>query len=236
MSLLSNENKISQLKWFDILVLTIIFWGSSIVTSTQFYIALCQGTMNLEGSTDFTAADNYRVLYSQGTLLAIAIIYLFIRRFDFSSLNIKFSFKAIIWGIVLFIGAGLIQDVYSVAMAQVEGYLPFPSPLGNIVHNEMLSTVIYSLFNGFYEEIYFLGFCLAVPKNYLKWVIPFSILIRTSFHTYQGMISAVGVGVIFGVYMLYGYKKSKSGNLLPFFIAHAFGDIYGLSICQFFGM
>ena len=96
------------------------------------------------------------------------------------------------------------------------------------------SAVIYSIFNGIYEEIYFLGVCFAVQPKTLKWVILFSLLVRISFHTYQGMLSAIGIGLIFGIYMLYTFHKSKSKNLLPFFWAYAMGDIFGLGILVYF--
>jgi hypothetical protein len=77
---------------------------------------------------------------------------------------------------------------------------------------------------GIYEELYFLGICLAVRKEHLKWPVPFSVLIRVSFHTYQGILSALGIGLLFG-----GFRY-----LLPFFIAHAVGDIFGLGILSYF--
>lgn len=96
--------------------------------------------------------------------------------------------------------------------------------------------MIYALLNGVYEEIYFLGICLAVRKEHLKWALPFSLLIRVSFHTYQGMISALGIGLLFGIFMYLMYRRSKDRNLLPFFIAHAIGDIFGLGVLSYFWM
>lgn len=112
-------------------------------------------------------------------------------------------------------------------------HFPIPMSLG-FFNNETVSTVIYSLFNGIYEEIYFLGICLAMEKKYLKWVLPFSMLVRFSFHTYQGMLSAFGIGIVFGLFMFYVYQKIENKNLMPFFLAHALADIFGLGILWLF--
>lgn len=232
---LNKGEKNNYLKWYDIVVLTIIFWGSGIITSTETYIALWGGFTDLVESTTFTAADNYSALYSQAILLVIALLYLKLRNFNFKSLNIKLNLKTIILGVVIFIGSALIQDLYSLITSTFSNQLPFPHPLSTIYENEAISNVVYAAFNGFYEEIYFLGFCLAVQPKNLKWALPFSLIVRVSFHTYQGSVSAIGIGIVFGLYMYFTYKKSKSKNLAPFFIGHSIADVYGLSILQFFG-
>ena len=93
--------------------------------------------------------------------------------------------------------------------------------------------MIYAVFNGVYEEIYFLGICLAVKPEHRKWAVPFSLLVRVSFHTYQGMFSALGIGVLFGLYFYLLYRRSKDKNLLPFFVAHMWGDIIGVGILHY---
>lgn len=232
MFLSKNIENNNYLKWFDVIILTIIFCGSGIVTSTTGYLSILNGTADVSQSTVFTASDNYSALFSQGTNLLVAILYLVIRKFNFRNWNIQFNLKSIGLGILIFIGAGLLMDLY----AYIVGLFTNPIPISDTDYVpsdyqiEMVSTVIYSLFNGFYEEIYFLGLCLLVEPKHLKWIIPFSLLIRVSFHTYQGLTSAFGIGLVFGIYMLFTYYKTKSKNLLPFFIGHALGDIFGLTI------
>ena len=77
--------------------------------------------------------------------------------------------------------------------------------------------ILYSLFNGVYEEFFFLGLLTSV-KEESKWcVLGFSTLVRFSVHTYQGLV----------YYFFYKYKVK---NLLPFFLAHAFADMVGSSL------
>ena len=229
-----NKEKINYLKWFDILVLTLILWGESIYISTISYIALIQGASTIDDNLVFSAADNYGALAVQAGLLLLALLYLWLRRFDFKTWTIRFNLKAVGYGILIFLAAALLLDIYFILTGPLTGIFPFPGPIAAFFGNETVSSVIYALLNGVYEELYFLGICLAVRKDHLKWAVPFSLLIRISFHTYQGMISALGIGLVFGIFMYLLYRRSKDKNLLPFFIAHTIGDIFGLGILSYF--
>ena len=231
-----NKEKINHLKWFDILVLTLILWGEGIYTSTASYIALIQGASTVNDNLTFSATDNYGALALQAGLLLLALLYLWLRRFDFKVWTIRFNIKAVAGGVLIFLAAALLLDIYFMLTTPLTGLLPFPGPIGAFFGSETVSSVIYALLNGVYEEIYFLGICLAVRKEHLKWALPFSLLIRVSFHTYQGMISALGIGLLFGIFMYLMYRRSKDRNLLPFFIAHAIGDIFGLGVLSYFWM
>ncbi|HAJ74486.1 MAG TPA: CPBP family intramembrane metalloprotease [Lachnospiraceae bacterium] len=231
-----NKEKINNLKWFDILVLTLILWGEGIYTSTVSYIALIQGATTVDDNLTFSAADNYGALALQAGLLLLALLYLWLRRFDFKAWTIRFNLKAVACGVLIFLAAALLLDIYFLLIDPLTGVLPFPGPIGAFLGSETISGVIYALLNGVYEELYFLGICLAVRKEHLKWAVLFSLLIRVSFHTYQGMLSALGIGLLFGIFMYLLYRRSKDRNLLPFFIAHATGDIFGLGILSYFWM
>lgn len=233
---LQNKEKINHLKWFDIFILTLILWGEGIYTSTISYIALIQGKATIDDNLSFSAADNYGALALQAGLLLLSLLYLWLRRFDFKVWTIRFNIKAVAGGVLIFLSAALLLDVYFLLTDPLTGVLPFPGPIGAFLGSETVSSVIYALLNGVYEELYFLGICLAVRKEHLKWAVPFSLLIRVSFHTYQGIISALGIGLLFGIFMYLLYRRSKDRNILPFFIAHAIGDIFGLGILSYFWM
>lgn len=229
-----NKEKINHLKWFDILILTLILWGEGIYTSTISYIYLVQDETTVEDNLEFSAMDNYSAMALQAGLLLIALFYLWLRRFDFKTWKIQFVPKTVVSGILIFVAAALLFDFYSIFTDPLAGVLPFPGPIGAFFGSETVSNVIYALLNGVYEELYFLGICLAVKKEHLKWAVPFSLLIRVSFHTYQGMLSALGIGLLFGIFMYLLYRRSKDKNLMPFFIAHSLGDIFGLGIISYF--
>lgn len=227
---LAKNNKSENLKWFDILILAFIFCGEGIINSTKGYIALLNGEFNIGEATEFSASDNYSALLSQSVFLGIALLYLLLRNFNFKQWNVKWNIKAVLYGVLIFLGGALLMDLYMMVPNHFYDKLPFPMSISALYNNETISTVIYSLFNGVYEELFFLGICLSVSKRDLKWVLPFSLVVRFSFHTYQGMWSAIGIGFIFGFYMYILYSKSGSKNLLPFFLAHGIADILGLAI------
>lgn len=233
---LENKERLRYLAWFDILILTVIFWGEGIYTSTVSYIALIQGASTIDDNLTFSAADNYGALALQAGLLLLALLYLWLRRFDFKAWKIRFNLKAAAFGVLIFLAAALLLDIYFLFTDPLTNVLPFPGPIGAFLGSETVSGVTYALLNGVYEELYFLGICLAVRKEHLKWAVPFSLLIRVSFHTYQGMVSALGIGLLFGIFLYLLYRRSKDRNLLPFFIAHAIGDIFGLGILSYFWM
>ncbi|UWH02138.1 CPBP family intramembrane metalloprotease [Corynebacterium silvaticum] len=92
------------------------------------------------------------------------------------------------------------------------------------------SLVLFSLQNGFYEEIFFLGIFLSVAPKYRVAAFIFSLVVRTIFHTYQGLASALGIGLILGSIFYFLYTRSKDKNLYTFFLAHAICDVVGLAV------
>lgn len=188
MLLEQNASKRATLAWYDILILTVIFWGIGIVSSTHAYIELARGTATIDENLVFSAADNYIMLAQQAVCLAAAGIYLWFRRFDFKSWNIRFSIKAVGIGCLIFLGGAMLMDAYSLIAWPLEEIAPFPHIIGAFFENELVSTVIYAVFNGVYEEIYFLGICLAVKPEHRKWAVPFSLLVRVSFQHLSGNV------------------------------------------------
>lgn len=238
----TKKEFINHLKWWDILIITIIMFGYFIYSSTLslFYLP----DPNATQVPEFTSNANWQALILQSILLAIAFIYLYWRKFNFFQWKIKISIKSILMGISIFIGVALLFDLYFTIVYSI---LPYPN-LDNSVFYEYettnlflsklatvdLSLVIYSILNGFYEEIFFLGICLSVEPEKRKYYFIYSLIIRYSFHTYQGNISALAIGLLVGgVYYLL-YTKSKDKNLFPFFMAHTITDIFGAGLISYF--
>ena len=69
--------------------------------------------------------------------------------------------------------------------------------------------ILYGLLNGFYEEFCFLGLLTCVEDKYKWQALAYSTLVRVSFHTYQGMLWATVIGVVFGL-MYYFFYNTKS--------------------------
>lgn len=230
-----DSKKLFNLKYYDIIILTIILFSSAIYSSTNMYLEMSRtiSEVALEEALNFSEGDNWSAFISQSIYMALAIFYLYLRNFDFKRLIIKFKAKTPILAIGYFLIAALLMDLFFMLVSYAS-ILIKPSVSETIFSNISVSLIIYALLNGFYEEFFFLGICMSVDKKYLPYSLIYSIIIRFSFHTYQGMISAIGIGLVFGLTFLFLYKKSKDKNLLPFFLAHAIADIIGLSILSYF--
>lgn len=97
MSLLKKihpDQPLKELRWFDIGIVTLIMFGQFIVRSTQMYLASLSPSLSTAISETSTNTASEGAAYSsnftlQIILLALAIIYLWIRHFDFKQLPIR---------------------------------------------------------------------------------------------------------------------------------------------------
>lgn len=241
------KQSLKELRWFDILILTAIIWGNSILTSTQMWIASLSATEVVDASvSSFSSSDDWWAIGNEVKLLVIALIYLFIRHFDFKQLKVKLHCNVLLWAPAIFLGAGflcdLASDVFDLFPSLTDnftylGYFPYYDwSISSVIEKFATlspSRVLFSLMNGFYEEFYFLGLLLSTNKTYRPWILIFSTIVRISFHTYQGLQSALVIGVVFGLFYYFMYTR-KNDNLLPFFLGHAFADMVGTSFFYLF--
>ncbi|HEM6303179.1 TPA: CPBP family glutamic-type intramembrane protease [Streptococcus suis] len=241
------KQSLKELRWFDILILTAIIWGNSILTSTQMWIASLSATEVVDASvSSFSSSDDWWAIGNEVKLLVIALIYLFIRHFDFKQLKVKLHWNVLLWAPAIFLGAGflcdLAFDVFDLFPSLTDnftylGYFPYYDwSISSVIEKFATlspSRVLFSLMNGFYEEFYFLGLLLSTNKTYRPWILIFSTIVRISFHTYQGLQSALVIGVVFGLFYYFMYTR-KNDNLLPFFLGHAFADMVGTSFFYLF--
>ncbi|HEM5491658.1 TPA: CPBP family intramembrane metalloprotease [Streptococcus suis] len=241
------KQSLKELRWFDILILTAIIWGNSILTSTQMWIASLSATEVVDASvSSFSSSDDWWAIGNEVKLFVIALIYLLIRHFDFKQLKVKLHWNVLLGAPAIFLGAGflcdLAFDVFDLFPSLTDnftylGYFPYYDWRISTVIEKFaslsLSRVLFSLMNGFYEEFFFLGLLLSTNKKYRPWILVFSTIVRISFHTYQGLPSALVIGVVLGLFYYYLYTR-KNDNLLPFFLGHAFADMVGTSFFYLF--
>ncbi len=229
--------KLTNLRWFDILAVTVIMFGEGIYNSTLQYIALSNHVATLDNNLTFSSADNYRALCMQLMWLFLALIYLKIRKFDFSTVfgKIKITPWLPLQIVIFFVLPALAMDLYHLLSYNLlTPVTPSLYDLQGAFANLDFSLVAYSLLNGFYEEFFFLGLCIAVKPEYAKIAFLYSLLVRCSFHTYQGLGAGIALGLLLGIIFYFLYKKFSPQNLLPFFLAHAIADVIGLSVLHLF--
>ena len=221
------KEPLRHLRWFDMLIVTAILFGQFAYRSTQLYIASLMPQVETAAvaeevrDTAVTGVAYSENMSLQLTLLAIALIYLAIRRFDFKQLPIRFNLGVLFWTPVIFILMGLTADAvtslsggYNYFTTEIFQYI---KPLSIFDKFAALApmAILYGLLNGFYEEFCFLGLLTCVEDKYKWQALAYSTLVRVSFHTYQGMLWATVIGVVFGL-MYYFFYKYKVKNLLPF--------------------
>lgn len=221
--------KRKELEWWDVVVLSAVFfgfpiWNSTITLMTTSAEILAQGT-------EFTAADNWFGIVSIVIELTIGYFYLRWRKFDFSQWIYRVTGKGTVAAVGIFLLMSVAMDlvsILSVGWAEATAYIG-QGGIWYVLAEVDFSLIAFSLLNGCYEEIFFLGVCTAVPERQKKGVFLYSLLIRFSFHTYQGISAAVGIGFVIGgiYYMLY---RKGSKNLYPYMLSHSFADIFGAGI------
>lgn len=210
-------------------------FGYFAIISTRLFIeGLQTATAHTQSSASEGAAYSSNFIF-QVIMLVIVLIYLLIRNFDFKSLKIRFLPSVIIWVPVLFSIVGLFGDLLTTVTGEYNYFNPeliqYINPLEIIRKFIALSpmTIAYGLLNGFYEEFFFLGLITSVKEEKKYYALIFSTFVRISFHTYQGITWALTIGVIFGLFYYFMYKKVVK-NLLPFFLMHALTDMFGTGL------
>ncbi|KXT74953.1 hypothetical protein STRDD10_00567 [Streptococcus sp. DD10] len=234
------KQTLDYLKWYDILVLTLILFGQFIYRSTELYLQslapVTQAVTEVATTTTTDTASSGAAYSSnftlQVSLLIIAFLYLWIRNFNFKRLPIKFKWSVLFWVPFIFAIMGLMADTVTSLSGSYNYFswdvIRYINPLAIIDKFLALSpmAIAYSLLNGFYEEFFFLGLLTSVKEHQKWWVLLYSTIVRISFHTYQGMLWALTIGVLFGL-LYYFFYKFKVKNLLPFFLVHALADMFG---------
>ncbi|WP_237373104.1 type II CAAX prenyl endopeptidase Rce1 family protein [Streptococcus ruminantium] len=237
-----KKDKLHYLKWWDVLSITAIMFGYFIWSSMSAFLSL--EDVNTAPLSEFSDSSNWYALGFQLVLLFVALVYLYVRNFDFAQWKIRITIKSVFTGIALFIGIALLFDLYFMIVYNI---IPYPRTDDSIFYEQQatnaflhklstvnLSLLLYSILNGFYEEIFFLGICLNVAPDKKMYYFVYSLLVRYSFHTYQGNVSAIAISLLVGGIYYLLYRRMKEKNLFPFFLAHAITDVLGAGIISYF--
>lgn len=245
----SKKHPLTYLSGWEVVFLSLILFGSFILMSN---LPLFTPATHLTGKAlsdphdsdmVFTSGMNWLALIKQGLLMALALAYLRFRRFDFSQWTIRLTGPSLVKTIVIFLVLALVFDLYQMVIyfLQGDGFWPYQTfsiqPIIDQFKSFDLSLILYSAFNGFYEELFFLGICLSVRPQQEKWAFLYSLIIRYAFHTYQGQVLVVGISLIFGCGYYWLYKKMSGENLLAFMVPMCpDGYIWCQFIIQYYGL
>ncbi|QIM65901.1 hypothetical protein A4G16_00155 [Mannheimia granulomatis] len=222
-----SNSKIKHLTFVDIVLLAIIFFGISAYSSIKWYFILLQQNQVVPENLSINDLANWKTFGMQLFLLVIAWLYLRWRKFDFSVLNFKINRNTIPLALLLFVGAGLVADLYQYMHAFIiPEHYPEAEQSDYKSTHYTLELIITSLLNGFFEEIFFMGLVFTIKQEMLPKAVIFSLFLRFILHTYQGLAGALTITTLGVSFWLF---RRKIPVLVPFFLAHAAFDIFGLS-------
>lgn len=228
-----HRSKITTLTMVDVLILTAIFFGAAIYSSTMQFVALLQASQTVASAVpsdlQFADSQNLTSILTELTLMTVAFLYLKVRRFDFSQFHFGINRYTVPKTVLYILLAGAVATICEYVQMSVVDY--GVQAVDNYSADEHLSQIspsllAFALVNGFFEEWYFLGI-LFVHKNRIWVALLFALMVRFLFHTYQGLVGALIIttlGVSFFV------LRNKSEELVPFMLAHAFFDVFGLGL------
>lgn len=220
--------KIKQLTFADIVILAVIFFGTAVYTSTMWYFELLQENRLEPENLSVNDLASWQTSAMQAFLLIIVWLYLRWRKFDFSVLDFNINRYTLPLTLLLVIGAGLLADLYQYLHAFIVPEHYPETEQGYFQDTDYsLKLIVTSLFNGFFEELFFMGLVFTVKPKMLPKSIIFSLFVRFIFHTYQGMAGALTITTLGLSFWLF---RRKIPVLVPFFLAHAAFDMIGLSL------
>ncbi|STZ08709.1 CAAX amino terminal protease self- immunity [Moraxella caprae] len=231
-----NKSNKTTLTYTDFIILSVIFFGYfSYVAITGYLYATPEQTIT---ATTFDDTANYLSIATELILLAIAGAYLAWRRFDFSLLAFSWDRYTLPLTLLLIIIGAMTTDAVLYGWHYLlTGYHPFADistahlSISGIFGQLTLSLVLFSLLNGFFEELLFMGLAFAVKPEHRTLAIATSLFVRFIFHVYQGIPSAIAITMTGLMFIL---VRRKVQNLVPFMLAHAVFDVFGAGILSFF--
>jgi CAAX protease family protein len=207
----------------ELLIILIIGFGFPIYTST--YSSLMLSTEpNQSWLYKFTSNDFYYTILYEAIALLIIICFLKLRGWSLNDFNLGFTYRLIFVALLLvFISNVLKIIIYTIAeLFIIETDISTKHIQYNLDAN-WISILLILIINSLYEEIILIGYLFKRLEKYNPIIIiGLSLLIRESYHSYQGlqgMLLIIPLGLVYGYYY-YKYKK-----LWPIVLGHAFNNL-----------
>lgn len=227
-----QTQKSAVLSFADIVVLSVIFFGLPVYSSTAVYLQLQQDGLTQPDALSINELASYSSMLFSALSVAAAWLYLRWRKFDFSALDFRINRYTLPLTLLLILCAGAAADVFQILHNMI---VPdeYPDDAEGMYESLRLTPelVVTSLFNGFFEEVFFMGLVFAVAPKTLPRAFAYSLVVRFLFHTYQGMAGALTITTLGISFFL---LRRKIPYLVPFFLAHGFFDMFGLSVLGLF--
>lgn len=209
------------------LVITTAF-GWAIIGSI--YTFAVDKTVGQVGVPDaFTDKHLLGVLLQELLLAPIAVLILYVRGWRIADFHIRPSILATVLGTIIaliaVIGDWLITLGLQLAFPAIHSVLQIVDAFKPTVGPGLPTIVLVSLINPVFEEAFVCGYVIeALRERFgLTTAINVSVLIRASYHLYQG-IGALPFHCAYG--LLQGYAYVRFRRLWPLIVSHAILDFW----------
>ena len=208
----------------ELVLVCLLACGSAIIGSTR---SLFAG----EGGASSREWGWAHQILAQSLSLAILWYVLQRRKKHFSDLGLRFSFKEVGFGLLLFVGglflSGLFRATVDAALTDRHSVAFNTRDVGNMLFGGHVSGLGFlSMFlNPFFEELIVRAYVMTVIKrltNSASLAVVISVLLQTSYHFYQGIPQALGH---VGPFLLFALYYAKTGRIWAPIIAHMIGDV-----------
>ena len=207
-----------------------VAFGMSILGSV---LSLLHGTTVSEDVTQqvFGTAWLYRVIYSELVCAPFLAAILYAggwRLRDFPCQINRFTTLLGLIGFVLAWTANSVSDVLVTQIFQtLQGEVDALASYRPSGRTSLVAVYLVSIVNPVFEEVFVCGYVIpAIARRYGETAaINVSVLIRASYHLYQGM-AMLPFHVAYGLMQAYMYVRFR--NLWPLIVSHALLDFFGL--------
>jgi membrane protease YdiL (CAAX protease family) len=207
-------------KVMELIIVLLIGFGLFIYSSTNSFLD------NIESPTeqDFNSFDFYFIVIYELIALTIIIYILKKRKWNIQNFNLDFKLNVLFIALILVILRYSLNFILYESLTFFNLFNPELIPQTEFVFSiSTFSIVLMLIVNSIFEETILIGYLFKrLERLHIAIIIIFSLLIRLSFHTYQGTAEiprVIALGLVLGLY--YGlYKK-----LLPVILAHGIGNL-----------
>lgn len=177
---------------------------------------------------NLTDAGSVALMGFELGVIGMFLLYWKARGSKFNELGVSVSKIDILYTVLLFVAIYLLFSAQYTIWVRFTRTAPSQSGLELGGHLSPFSVLLMSIVNPIYEEIFLIGYLYSRLSKNMHWafIALLSILVRVSYHTYQGFYSVIGIG-LYGLVMATFYWKFR--RLAPIVIVHGLLDAYTLS-------
>jgi membrane protease YdiL (CAAX protease family) len=208
-----------------------LFWLSQL--SNALSLLGGESTSNLTGAPDAQAtisnAHLLSLLIYEPLVFALLWKFLSARGWVVERLGLRFTLHDIPAAVFLTVGSyfGFVLMMLALANLWTEGMAAHLNTDLATPGLTWINVLAVSLINPIFEEVFVCAYVVGALKERrgLSVAVNVSVLIRLSYHLYQGVIGVLG---ILPLGLVFTWWYARTGRLWPLIIAHGLFDLFGL--------